>query len=107
MHFILAGMPSLTLSDAGRMRVETISFFLVGLLLSACLIQLLWYYRCGVLPAVAVLGYPRAVAFAALWGLVFILVLTMISGARELMTPGAWKKNGLTYQLRQDEPEGK
>jgi hypothetical protein len=26
-------------------------------------------------------------------------VLTMISGARE-MTPGAWKKNGLTYQLK-------
>src|SRR5205823_725556 len=35
----------------------------------------------------------------ALWGLVFVLVLTMISGARELMTPGAWAKQGLTYRL--------
>jgi hypothetical protein len=34
--------------------------------------------------------------------LLFVLVLTMISGARELMTPGAWEKNGLTYRLKQD-----
>src|SRR5262249_55804861 len=34
-----------------------------------------------------------------LWGLLFLLVLTMISGARELMTPGAWEKQGLTYRL--------
>jgi hypothetical protein len=34
-----------------------------------------------------------------LWGLLFLLVLTMISGARELMTPGAWKKDGVTYTL--------
>jgi hypothetical protein len=37
----------------------------------------------------------------ALWGLLFVLVLTMISGARELMTPGAWEKQGLTYHLSQ------
>src|SRR6185369_14768900 len=34
-----------------------------------------------------------------LWGLLFIVVLTMISGARELMTPGAWRKQGWTYKL--------
>ena len=28
----------------------------------------------------------------------------MISGARELMTPGAWRKQGLTYKLVEDEP---
>ena len=28
----------------------------------------------------------------------------MISGARELMTPGAWEKHGATYQLTKDEP---
>lgn len=27
-------------------------------------------------------------------------VLTMISGARELMTPGAWEKRGATYRLK-------
>jgi hypothetical protein len=39
----------------------------------------------------------------ALWGLLFVLVLTMISGARELMTPGAWRKQGLTYTLVEDD----
>ena len=34
-----------------------------------------------------------------LWGLLFVLVLTMISGARELMTPGAWEPSGVTYRL--------
>jgi hypothetical protein len=34
-----------------------------------------------------------------LWGLLFVVVLTMISGARELMTPGAWRKQGWTYRL--------
>ncbi len=34
-----------------------------------------------------------------IWGLLFVLVLTMISGARELMTPGAWEKEGFTYVL--------
>jgi hypothetical protein len=29
----------------------------------------------------------------------FVLVLTMISGARELMTPGAWEPNGATHRL--------
>jgi hypothetical protein len=46
-----------------------------------------------------VLGYGRALVVTALWGMLFLLVLTMISGARELMTPGAWEKQGRTYQL--------
>jgi hypothetical protein len=33
--------------------------------------------------------------------LLFVLVLTMISGARELMTPGAWESSGVTYRLKQ------
>ncbi len=32
-------------------------------------------------------------------GLFFNIVPLMISGARGLMTPGAWVKNGVTYQL--------
>src|SRR5262249_6527655 len=31
--------------------------------------------------------------------LLSIIVLTMIAGARELMTPGAWRKDGFTYKL--------
>jgi hypothetical protein len=39
------------------------------------------------------------VGLVVLWGLLFVLVLTMISGARELLTPGAWEKQGATYRL--------
>ena len=45
------------------------------------------------------LSYRGALAFVVLWGLAFHLVLTMISGARELMTPGAWERDGATYML--------
>jgi len=39
-----------------------------------------------------------------LYGLAFVIVLTMISGARELMTPGAWRKQGWTYKLADTSP---
>lgn len=94
-----AGMPSFTLTDAARMRVQTMSFFLIGLLLSACFIMFLWNYLAKDWPALPRLGYGKALAIVGLWGLLFVLVLTMISGARELMTPGAWKKDGVTYKL--------
>ena len=35
-------------------------------------------------------------------GLLFYVVLTMISGARELLTPGVWEKQGTGYRLRGD-----
>ncbi|HEX8823360.1 MAG TPA: hypothetical protein VF794_25765 [Archangium sp.] len=38
-----------------------------------------------------------------LWGLGFQLVLSMIAGGRELMTPGAWEKTGATHRLKQTE----
>lgn len=42
---------------------------------------------------------PYLLTLAVATALLFVLVLTMISGARELMTPGAWEKKGLTYRL--------
>jgi hypothetical protein len=100
----LAGMPSFTLGDAARLRVQTISFFLAGLLLSALLIKRLWNYLSRDFTFLPRLTYGKALGVVALWGLLFVLVLTMISGARELMTPGAWEKNGLTYRLARDDP---
>ncbi|HEY7427942.1 MAG TPA: hypothetical protein VH682_27160 [Gemmataceae bacterium] len=94
-----AGMPSVTLTDVARMRVRTISFFLVGLLLSAWCVQLLWNYLRRDFSSLPRLSYGKALGVVALWGLLFMLVLTMISGARELLTPGAWEKQGLTYRL--------
>lgn len=94
-----AGMPSITLTDLPRMRVQTISFFLVMLLLSSGLVQLLWNYLRRDFSSLPRLSYGKALSAVILWGLLFVLVLTMISGARELMTPGAWEKQGLTYRL--------
>jgi hypothetical protein len=37
-----AGMPSMRLTDLARLRLQSISFFLVGFFLSAFLVQLLW-----------------------------------------------------------------
>jgi hypothetical protein len=97
-----AGMPSFSLGDAARLRLQTISFFLIALLLSAWGIQLLWNYLRRDFTSLPRLSYGKALGVVVLWGLLFVLVLTMISGARELMTPGAWEKTGLTYRLATD-----
>jgi hypothetical protein len=99
-----AGMPMPVLSEVARMRSQAISFFLVVFLASAWVIQRLWNGLRGDVPRLPRLSYPRAVGVVTLWGLLFLLVLTMISGARELMTPGAWRKEGLTYRLVEKEP---
>jgi hypothetical protein len=94
-----AGMPSVSLTDLARLRLQTISFFLVAFLLCSWLIQLLWNYLRRDFTSLPRLTYGKALGLVTLWGLLFVLVLTMISGARELMTPGAWEKQGATYRL--------
>ena len=95
-----AGMRSYNLTDVARMRFENASFFLVILLISALLIQLLWNYLRRDFPRMPRLSYPKAMLIVLLWGLLFILVLAMVAGARELMTPGAWEKQGTAYHLK-------
>lgn len=80
-------------------RWQAISFFVAGLLLSAWGVQWLWRTLRKDLTWLPELSYRRSLSFVVLWGLLFVIVLTMISGARELMTPGAWRKQGWTYQL--------
>ncbi|MFO0957350.1 MAG: hypothetical protein U0800_07760 [Isosphaeraceae bacterium] len=99
----LAGMPSVTLSDVAQLRFEAISFFLAILLLSSWLIQRIWNALRRDFAALPRLSYGKAVGLVVLWGLLFGLVLTMISGARELLTPGAWTKVGYTYKLNRPE----
>ncbi|MEM7808254.1 MAG: hypothetical protein AAF561_09110 [Planctomycetota bacterium] len=95
----IAGMPSFTLSDLAAMRVETISFFVFVLLVATWLLQRLWNGLRKDFSKLPRLTYVRALSLVALWGLVFVLVLSMISGARELMTPNAWHREGVTYTL--------
>lgn len=101
-----AGMPSIDFTDLGAMRVQAISFFALGLLLSAAFVQAIWNWLRKDFPRLPMLSFRRACAIVALWGLLFVIVLTMISGARELMTPGAWVKNGATYKLASEATDG-
>ncbi len=100
----LAGMPIVQLTDIVSMRLNTISFLLLVILLVGLGIQRLWNRLHLDFPRLPRLSYRGALAFVLLWGLAFHLVLTMISGARELMTPGAWVREGSTYELRKARP---
>ena len=59
----------------------------------------LWHYLRQDFPQWPQLSFKKALALVFLWGLAFHLVLVMIAGTRELMTPEAWEKSGLIYQL--------
>jgi hypothetical protein len=100
----MAGMPSIGMTEIARLRFEAISFFLMVFLVCAWLVRLIWNGLRADFPRLPLLSFKRAVMLVGIWGLVFLLVLTMISGARELMTPGAWKKDGLTYKLADPTP---
>jgi hypothetical protein len=89
----------LRLDDSALSRLQAISFFIVVFLLAAKGIQWLWNYFRRDFSALPRLSFGRALAGLFLWALLFVIVLTMISGARELMTPGAWVKRGATYRL--------
>jgi hypothetical protein len=99
-----AGMPSIGLSEIVGLRLQTISFFLFVFLACSWAVRRIWNRLRGDFPRLPHLSYARAVMLVGIWGLLFLLVLTMISGARELMTPGAWKKQGLTYKLADQIP---
>jgi hypothetical protein len=104
----MAGMPAplpfnperiTRLADSPHARFQAISFFLLVFLLSALALWAIWNYLQRDFPRLPRLTYGRAVAGIFLWGVLFVIVLTMISGARELMTPGAWRRQGATYKL--------
>lgn len=100
-----AGMPTFKINDVAMLRVESLSFFLMVFLLSAWFIKLLWNFLRRDFPGLPRLSYLKALGLVTLWGTLFVLVLTMISGARELLTPGAWDKVGFTYRLAKDKAE--
>jgi hypothetical protein len=111
---VIAGMPAplpteyeqvFRLTDAGHERLQAISFFVVGVLAAAGVVQFLWNSLRKDLARLPRLSYPKALCGVILWGLLSVVVLTMISGARELMTPGAWQKQGFTYRLAEGSTE--
>jgi hypothetical protein len=88
-----------TLRELATLRLEAISFFLAILLVCGVIVRWVWN---GLRPENSRfprLTYGKALGVVVLWGLLFSVVLAMISGARELMTPGAWERHGATYRL--------
>lgn len=107
---VIVGMPSilpedlptfLRLNEEPHQRLQSISFFLLGVAVTAIAVKLLWNTLAREIPVLPRLTLSKAFSVVVLWGLLFVVVLTMISGARELMTPGAWQKTGLTYTLKE------
>ncbi len=98
-HAAWAGMPSVGLSDWAATRVETVSFFVVAFLVSAAGARWLWNGLARNFEKMPRLGYGSALAAVGLVGTLLVVVLTMIAGARELLTPGAWQKQGVLYRV--------
>jgi hypothetical protein len=112
MHTLFAGMPTplpfdtplaQRLNDSIALRLQAISFFLLVLLICTLIVWGLWNYVRRDLQFLPRLTFGKALAGVVLWGMLCFIVLTMISGARELMTPGAWKKDGFTYKLASEQ----
>jgi hypothetical protein len=100
---ILAGMPMPHLTDIAAARLDTLSFFLAIYLASGWAVKAIWNGLRGEFSSFPYLTYKKALGVVTVWAALFVVVLTMISGARELLTPGAWEKVGLTYRVKGDE----
>lgn len=98
-----AGMTVITLTDVAEARLQSISFFCVVYLLLALGVMGLWNYLAKSFDWMPRINYRRALALMLVSGLFLYVILTMISGARELLTPGAWKKQGVGYELNAGE----
>ena len=99
-----AGMPFVRLSEMARARLEAISFFLFVVLLLTFAVKRLWNALQRDMPRLPRLSYKASLGLVGLWALAMHLVLSMIAGGRELMTPGAWERDGATYSLRPTRP---
>lgn len=106
-----AGMPSalpedletyLRLNEEPHQRLQSISFFLLGIGVATVGVMALWNLLARDFRLLPRITFVKALSLVVLWGLLFVLALTMISGARELMTPGAWRKSGATYSLQEE-----
>lgn len=95
-----AGMPTITLTDVAKFHLDSISFFLMLILLATWGVKLLWnYLRCD-FEKMPYLTYKMALVLVFSLSLLFNLLLLMIAGARELMTPDAWVKQGVIYKVK-------
>lgn len=94
-----AGMTVYGLNDLYRLRLQEISFFLVLLFGCALILKLLWNHAFKGFSSIPRLSYGQAFCGALMFGMLMLLILTMISGIREVLTPGAWRRQGTSYRL--------
>lgn len=93
-----AGMTVYDLTDVARLRLEDISFFAFLLLLATLGIRFLWNFLARDFPRLPRLTFAKALSLTALLSLLMLLLLVMISGAREILTPGAWYRQASHYR---------
>ncbi len=101
-HAAYAGMPIISLTDIARFRLSTMSFFLMIYGVASFTIWKLWNLLRTDFQRLPYLSFKKALAIVFLWGLAFHLLLVMIAGTRELMTPEAWEKAGVIHHLSPD-----
>ncbi len=93
-------------TNAASFRLSSISFFLALLLLCVWGFKSLWNYVRRDFPRFPYLNYPKALALVLLLGMLFNVVLLMVTGTRELMTLGVREKSGAGYKLKIEAPNG-
>jgi len=93
-----AGMTVYDLTDVARLRLEDISFYGFLLLLATLGIRLLWNFLARDFSRLPRLSFLKALSLTGLLSLLMLLILVMISGAREILTPGAWYCQGSHYR---------
>src|SRR5437868_4219374 len=94
-----AGMTVYALNDIYRLRLQEISFFLLLLVICAFVFKLLWNHAVQGFTSVPRVKFLQSLSICLLFGVAMLLILTMISGIREVLTPGAWRKQGTSYRL--------
>jgi hypothetical protein len=94
-----AGMTAYDLNDLVRLRLEDISFFALLLVGCSVCIKLIWNYVAKGIPQWPRISFGRSFALTFILSLTMLLVLSMISGARELLTPNVWRRQGSAYRL--------
>jgi len=94
-----AGMPVIAISELATFRLSSLSFFLLVYLLCSFLIGKVWNALGKDFPFLPKMTFKKSLALVFLLGLAFHLVLVMIAGTRELMTPKAWTKKGTVYEI--------
>lgn len=100
-----AGMTVYGLTDIYRIRLEEISFFLLLLFVCAVVFRHLWNHATKGFDFLPKMKFTQAFSVALLFGFIVLLVLAMISGIREVLTPEAWRRQGHSYRLNDPSQE--